>query len=90
MVIIVLLDGGGEACSDGDVRDFVFAVGAQLDFAALANLLDKAHSPCDGIGVGLQFIAVGEVFKFGIEAIQNTCGRNFDTYEERNIFSANS
>ena len=31
MVIIVLLDGGGEACSDGDVRDFVFAVGAQLD-----------------------------------------------------------
>ena len=69
-------------------RRLRFAVGAQLDLAALAKLLDKAYRPGDCIGVGLQFVAVGEVFEFGVEAVQDACGRDFDTDEERNVIAA--
>ena len=82
----ILLDGGSEACRDSDIRDFFFAVGAQLNLATLTNLFNKTDGPCNFIGISLQFISIGNVFKFGIKAVQEPSSRNFDTYEERDIF----
>ena len=81
-----LANGRGEANAQSDVRDFVFAVDRCLHFATATDLFHKTHGPAEFICVCIQFIAVGDVFHFDKRLVQYTCGREFNTRVNREVF----